>query len=153
MIEPIFYLFTAKSTLRILKKNHLLDNSCLAAKRSASALVLLFYLFIKFFLFSSSLGERGETSPRWHPPSRGNGFPGPLLCQLLAAVVLQSKRCRNPFSGQCLWLRMLPPLCVCVCYWEGEIGCGWEKMSLIYMRMTNIYCVCLETHSCFASSF
>lgn len=86
-----------------------------------------FYLFI---FFSSSLGERGETSPRWHPPSCGNGFPGPLLCQLLAAVVLQSKRCRNPFFGQCLWLRMLPPLCVhvrvcvCVCVTERKIGCG-----------------------------
>ncbi len=109
--------YAAKSTLRIFfLKSHPLDNSHLAARRSASALALHCYLFIKFFLFSSSLGERGETSPRWHPPSCGNGFPGPLLCQLLAAVVLQSKRCRNPFSGQCLWLRMLPPLCVCVCY-------------------------------------
>lgn len=79
---------------------------------------LLTYLFI--FLFSSSLGERGETSPLWHPPSCGNGFPGPLLCQLLAAVVLQSKRCRNPFSGQCLWFRMLLPVCLWVCVAEKE---------------------------------
>lgn len=75
-----------------------------------------------YLFFSSSLGERGETSLRWHPPSCGNGFPGPLLCQLLAAVVLQSKRCRNPFSGQSLWLRMLPPppLCVCVLLRDGD---------------------------------
>lgn len=96
---------------RIFSKD-LLDSSPLAAKRVASALALLFYLFIFFFISWWT----GETSLRWHPPSCGNGFPGPLLCQLLAAVVLQSKRCRNPFSGQCLWLRMLPPppLCVCV---------------------------------------
>lgn len=109
-----------------------------------SAFALLFYFFI---FFSSSLGERGETSPRWHPPSCGNGFPGPLLCQLLAAVVLQSKRCRNPFFGQCLWLRMLPPLCVhvrvcvCVCVTEQKMGCGWEKLSSIHMHM---HFICLH---------
>lgn len=120
------------------KENHILDSSLLVAEAS-STLHLLLVLFFP-------LGERGETSLSGTPPSCGNGFPGPLLCQLLAAVVLQSKRCRNPLSGPCLWLRI-----VCVCVSESEMGCGWGKMSMIYMQVT-LY-ISVDTHACFASSF
>ena len=44
-----------------------------------------------------------------------------------------------PFSGQCLWLWMLPPLrvcvCICVCFWEKAIGWGSEKMSFIHLHI------------------
>lgn len=108
--------------------------ACLpAAEGPVSAPAFLPLSPISLFLFFSC--ERGETSPHRHPPSRGNGFPGPLLCQLLAAVVLQSKRCRNPFSGQCPWFSMLPPLCVWVCVLLKGGGWVWMTMSLINICM------------------
>ena len=103
--------FPAKSTPRIFSGQF---SSCSKEIAVSPCPPLFTYLFNLFF-FLHLLVNEGKLPLTGTLPSCGNGFPGPLLCQLLAAVVLQSKRCRNPFSGQCLWLRMLLPLYVCVC--------------------------------------
>lgn len=103
---------------------------------------LFTYLFNLFF-FLHLLVNEGKLPLTDTLPSCGNGFPGPLLCQLLAAVVLQSKRCRNPFSGQCLWLRMLLPLYVCVCVLLRRRDRVWMRENELDLNACGEYLSCL----------
>lgn len=144
--QPIFFLLLHGGFFKISPRTiRLLQQS-----DRRQPLALLFYLFFSFFLHL--LVNEGKLPLAGTLPPVEMAFLVRCYANCLQPWSSKVSDVVIPFSGQCLWLRMLllpGCVCVCVCYWEGEIGWGWEIDLYAYDE----YLLCLFRNAFMLSFF